>query len=43
MTTEELEAEISPAAGILVLIKPKLLNYIVATYLVAPGDLGCMR
>jgi len=31
------------AAGILILVKPKLLNYIVAGYLIATGILGLVR
>jgi len=31
------------AAGILILVKPKLLNYVVAAYLIATGTLGLVR
>ncbi len=30
-------------AGILILVKPKLLNYVVAGYLIATGLLGLVR
>jgi hypothetical protein len=30
-------------AGILILIKPRLLNYVVAFYLIAVGVLGLLR
>lgn len=36
----ELIPLISIAAGVAILIKPKLLNYIVAAYLIAVGVLG---
>jgi len=38
-----LEPILSIAAGILILIRPKLLNYIVALYLIAIGVLRIVR
>ena len=34
---------ISLVAGVLILVRPKLLNYIVAIYLIAVGVLGLIR
>lgn len=34
---------ISLVAGVLILIRPRLLNYVVAFYLIAVGVLGLMR
>lgn len=34
---------ISLIAGILILVRPKLLNYVVAFYLIAIGVLGILR
>lgn len=39
VSTVELRAIISVGAGIFILVKPKLLNYIVAIYLIAAGVL----
>ncbi|HET6757577.1 MAG: DUF3096 domain-containing protein [Burkholderiales bacterium] len=38
-----LQPLVSLVAGILILIVPKLLNYIVAVYLIVIGILGLMR
>lgn len=38
-----MEPVLALAAGILVLIMPKLLNYIVAAYLIAVGLVGILR
>ena len=40
MTMTELQAIISLAAGILILVKPTLLNYIIAIYLIVAGALS---
>lgn len=34
---------LSIAAGVLILLRPKLLNYVVALYLIAIGVLGLLR
>ncbi len=34
---------IALAAGVLILLKPKLLNYVVAIYLIVTGVLGLMK
>jgi hypothetical protein len=34
---------ISLVAGVLILVRPKLLNYIVAIYLIAVGVIGLIR
>lgn len=39
----EISAVLALVAGILILIKPKLLNYVVAIYLIAIGVLGLIR
>ena len=38
-----LEPIVAVAAGILILLMPKLLNYIVAVYLILTGASGLMR
>lgn len=38
-----LEPLVSLIAGVLILMMPKLLNYIVATYLIVLGVLGLVR
>ncbi len=38
-----LEPLVSLIAGVLILLMPKLLNYIVATYLIVLGILGLVR
>jgi hypothetical protein len=38
-----LEPIVSLIAGILILMRPRLLNYIVAVYLIAIGILGLVR
>ncbi len=38
-----LEPILALAAGILVLVQPKILNYVVAAYLIAIGGTGVMR
>lgn len=39
----ELNALIALVAGILILVRPRLLNYIVALYLIVIGILGLLR
>lgn len=39
----QIEPVVSLIAGILILIMPKLLNYIVAFYLIIAGIIGIMR
>ena len=43
MNTLLLEPLVSLIAGILILIVPRLLNYVVALYLIVIGILGLMR
>jgi hypothetical protein len=43
MVTAINHSVISLIAGILILIMPKLLNYIVAVYLIVTGILGLLR
>ena len=38
-----LQPVVSLVAGILILVKPRLLNYIVAIYLIVIGVLGLLR
>ncbi len=43
MGTLPLEPILALAAGILILLMPKLLNYVVAVYLIITGGSGLMR
>jgi hypothetical protein len=43
MLTISIQPLVSLIAGILILIMPRLLNYIVAVYLIVIGILGLMR
>jgi hypothetical protein len=43
MFTISIQPLVSLIAGILILIMPRLLNYIVAVYLIVIGILGLMR
>ena len=38
-----LEAIVSIVAGVLILLVPKLLNYVVAIYLIVVGTVGLLR
>lgn len=39
----ELVPLLSIVAGVLILVQPKLLNYVVAIYLIAVGAIGLLR
>jgi hypothetical protein len=42
MTTIEIQPVLALVVGILVLVKPEFLNYLVAVYLIVTGVLGLM-
>jgi hypothetical protein len=43
MSTQALHSVIALVAGILILVRPAILSYIVAAYLIAIGILGLVR